>query len=147
MTTNNNQYTFPDGTTIDFGNRDPQEVLDEYAKYVARADTSAHPKEVNNTAVDESHDKPFGERCLTKDTDDFPELKGKDESRCLNCLIWETIDRDFLPKSKVIEARIDEMHRAADAHRLAGGKGLPKGFQRRMNELQEIKNTLGIGGA
>ena len=33
----------------------------------------------------------------------------------------------------------------ADIHRLANGKGLPKGFQTRMNELQSELNNLEQG--
>lgn len=40
-----NTYTFPDGTVVDFGNRDPQEVLDAYygeidtTEFMASGDT------------------------------------------------------------------------------------------------------------
>ena len=48
-----NQYTFPDGTTIDFGNRDPQECLDDYVKWRARgADTSAQPNTESDKSID-----------------------------------------------------------------------------------------------
>lgn len=100
----------------------------------------------HNTAVDDDFRNQFDELGLKPPKNSMPGLE-----RELIIDYWRkhinTILSDYIPKSKVIEARIDEMHRAADAHRLAGGKGLPKGFQRRMNELQEIKNTLGIGGA
>lgn len=37
-----------------------------------------------------------------------------------------------------LEARIDQMHRIANRHSAAGGKGLPMGFQPEMNSLQRL---------
>jgi hypothetical protein len=34
-----NQYTFPDGTIIDFANNDPQTVLDAYVKHISKSMT------------------------------------------------------------------------------------------------------------
>lgn len=34
----------------------------------------------------------WGPRCETKDTDEFPEMAGKTEGRCLCCLAWEQYD-------------------------------------------------------
>ena len=51
-----------------------------------------------------------------------------------------------LINKEVEAARIDEMHKAAESHRIAGGKGLPKGFQKRMNELQSELKAKSNGG-
>jgi hypothetical protein len=39
-----NQYMFPDGTIVDFGNRDPQEVLDAYVEWRDHANASVSRK-------------------------------------------------------------------------------------------------------
>jgi hypothetical protein len=35
----------------------------------------------------------WGPRCETKDTDDFPELKGDEKSRCGVCVVYERFDK------------------------------------------------------
>ena len=50
--TNSNQYTFPDGTTIDFGNCDPQKCLDDYVAWksgVSKAPTNSIDSELEKS--------------------------------------------------------------------------------------------------
>lgn len=42
--------------------------------------------------ISEAITEHWGERCDTKDTDDFPEVAGKTEGRCPTCLAWEQYD-------------------------------------------------------
>jgi hypothetical protein len=53
----NNQYTFPDGTIIDFGSHDPQKVLDAYVKYQSKP-----PKPESNTLLREAVQQVFEKR-------------------------------------------------------------------------------------
>lgn len=52
------QYTFPDGTTVDFANQDPQEILDAFVAYQARSQersvlpTPVEPKDLYKEAMD-----------------------------------------------------------------------------------------------
>lgn len=46
--------------------------------------------------LDKQFTKTFGKRCKTKDYDDFPELKGDEESRCFSCRSWEIWDKGFI---------------------------------------------------
>ena len=46
----------------------------------------------DTTAIQEAITEHLGQRCSTKDTDDFPELLGKKVGRCPACRAWEQFD-------------------------------------------------------
>jgi hypothetical protein len=69
--------------------------------------------------------EPGGERYL------------KDLENDLMALIASYTEKAY--KKGFDEGRIQQALRDADTHRLAGGKGLPKGFQNRMKAIEEGK--------
>lgn len=46
----------------------------------------------DTTAIQEAITEHLGQRCRTKDTDDFPELVGQEVGRCPACRAWEQFD-------------------------------------------------------
>ena len=50
-------------------------------------------REERENAVKDWITKVYGERCETKDTEDFPELKH--DERCITCRMWETFEAEL----------------------------------------------------
>ena len=43
--------------------------------------------------IEKSFKKVWGDRCETKDTKDFPDLKLKPDERCMTCVSYEKLDK------------------------------------------------------
>ena len=63
----------------------------------------------DTTAIQEAITEHLGQRCRTKDTDDFPELVGQEVGRCPACRAWEQFDAlcDALDELRAENERLD----------------------------------------
>lgn len=94
-------------------------------------------REMEESSLEKLLIEHFGKRCKTKDTDDFPDLKGKKKGRCLTCEVWEAFDNNDR------NTRLDElktMYNATQPDTIPQGADTTEEAEYMKKRIKELEN-------